>query len=30
MVLAACGQPKSKKEMKTLVVYFSATGTTLK
>ncbi|MBQ7773455.1 MAG: NAD(P)H-dependent oxidoreductase [Bacteroidales bacterium] len=28
MVLAACGQTKGKKEMKTLVAYFSATGTT--
>lgn len=28
MVLAACGQTKSKNEMKTLVAYFSATGTT--
>ena len=27
LVLAACGQ-NSKKEMKTLVAYFSATGTT--
>lgn len=28
IVLAACGQTKGKKEMKTLVAYFSATGTT--
>ncbi len=28
IVLAACGQTKSKNEMKTLVAYFSATGTT--